>query len=114
MNLALDAAGDYVFKDEAPEWDDADDLPAPVDMEVFECPSMGGYEVVLIRRAYSNTPGGSAHSADYAVESCSGPGAIYQHPDIQDKSEAYLAEQNREALETNTATVNTKKPTARF
>lgn len=101
MDLALDAAGDRVFSESACEWDDAD-LPDPKDTEAFEFDELGGYEVVLLRRAYSNSPGGSAHSADYAVEAASGPIPIYENPDIQDRSEAYIAEKNRIELSGNT------------
>jgi hypothetical protein len=89
VSVAIDAAADITFPGPGVEVEeDLDSEPtAALSREV----ALGGYEVHLVRRGFSNHPGGSEYTSDYAICSFEGPLPLFEAPDKIDQSAAYVA-----------------------
>lgn len=90
VTMAIDAAADITFPVPGVEADEEDlDLAPTVALSKEE--ALGGYEIHLVRRGYSNQPGDSEYTSEYAVCSFEGPGPLFGEPDRTDQSAAYVA-----------------------
>lgn len=112
MLLAMEKAGDIHFSERDPDWDD-DDFPHMKNHASFSEKEAAGYEVVVVRRGYANTEGGSEYDADYGVVSCSEPRPFYDDPDTVDPSGEYQAAY-RASCERKTLDQQTCIPAASF
>lgn len=112
---ALDAAGGIYFEGPGEPVDDPDEcLPNDNDALDHE-KDLGGYELLLIRRGYSESYAGSEFEAEYAVFSFKGPLPCFEGNDhITDSSPGYLAVMQSRELSEKTQPVAKKVRTGRL
>ena len=88
--LALDAGGDIVFPGPGEPSDD-EDLDDTCQVMLADEKALGGYEITVVRRGYSKSPQGSEYTAEYGVSKFTGPGPLFEDPDITDTTSSYVA-----------------------
>ena len=99
--LALDAGGDLAFPGPG-ETSDDEELDDTCQARLADEKALGGYEITLVRRGYSNSPGASEYTAEYGVAEFVGPGPLFGDPDITDTTHSYVAALQSKELSSST------------
>ena len=113
MQMALEKAGDLGFSRRCPEWDE-EDLPSIGDHASFHETAAAGYEVIVVRRGYSNSESSGEFDADYAIAQCSAALGLFANPDMVDGSGEYRAALDQAQLHQDTQNAGRETPRRRI